>query len=261
MDATERPWAVVTGAAGGIGAAVCFQLCAQGLSVLMLDLHEAPLRVAAERVRAAGGEAEIFPADATSPEAATAAVAAAEARGRVDVLVNVAGGSGPEPVRSIEAMTDAAWHHVVDLNLTSAFRFSRAAVPAMRARRYGRIVNLSSTVARGTKGPVTTQGARLAYATAKAALLGFTAQLAKDEAAHGITVNAVLPSLILAEQGSRIRERFEALPPDAKAAMLRNSPAGRPGEAAEVAAVIGFLASPAASYVSGVGLPVDCATL
>jgi NAD(P)-dependent dehydrogenase (short-subunit alcohol dehydrogenase family) len=131
----------------------------------------------------------------------------------------------------------------------------------MRARGHGRIVNFSSTVARGRKGPVTTQGARLAYATAKAALLGFTAQLAKDEAPHGITVNALMPSLILAEQGSRIRERFEALPEAARAAMLRDFPTGRAGEAEEVAAVVGFLCSAAASYVSGVGLPVDGAFL
>jgi NAD(P)-dependent dehydrogenase (short-subunit alcohol dehydrogenase family) len=113
----------------------------------------------------------------------------------------------------------------------------------------------------GRKDPVTTQGALLAYATAKAALLGLTAQLAKDEAANGITVNAVMPSLILAEEGSRIRDRFEALPPEARAKMMRDYPVGRPGEAQEVASVIGFLCSDAAAYVSGVALPIDAAFL
>ncbi len=127
--------------------------------------------------------------------------------------------------------------------------------------RPGRVVNVSSIVARGRKGPVTTQGARLAYATAKAALLGFTAQLAKDEAPHGITVNAVLPGLILGAPGSRIRDRFDALPPAARAAMLADLPSGRAGEAREVAAAIGFLCSAAAGYVSGAALPIDGAFL
>jgi len=254
-------WAIVTGAAGGIGAAVSRQLAGQGLGVLMLDLQEGPLTAAAERVREAGGRVEIMLADATDPAAPAEVLARIAALGRVEALVNLAGGSGPRPVRTVEDLDDALWEHVMALNLTSAFRFSRAVVPAMRAQRYGRIVNTSSTVARGRKGPVTTQGARLAYATAKAALLGFTAQLAKDEAANGITVNAVMPALILAEQGSRIRERFESLPPEARQAMLRDFPTGRAGEAHEVAAAIGFLCSAAASYVSGVALPVDGAFL
>lgn len=250
-------WAVVTGAAGGIGVAVCLQLAAQGFAVLMLDLQEGPLAAAADRVRAMGGKAETMLADAMDPAAPGAALTRAEALGRVDALVNLAGGSGQRPIRSIEEMEDALWDHIMALNVTSAFRFSRAFVPGMRARGHGRIVNISSTLARGRKGPVTTHGARLAYSTAKAALLGLTAQLAKDEAAHGITVNAVMPSLILAEQGSRIRDRFEALPPEQKAGMLRDFPTGRAGEAHEVAAAIGFLCSDAASYITGIGMPVD----
>jgi NAD(P)-dependent dehydrogenase (short-subunit alcohol dehydrogenase family) len=250
-------WAVVTGGGGGIGVAVSLQLASQGFGVLMLDLQEGALHAGAERVRKAGGTAETMVLDALSPTAPAAALACAEALGRVDALVNLAGGSGQKPIRTIEEMEDALWDHILALNVTSAFRFCRAFVPGMRARRHGRIVNISSTLARGRKGPVTTHGARLAYSTAKAALLGLTAQLAKDEAAHGITVNAVMPSLILAEQGSRIRDRFEALPPEQKAGMLRDFPTGRAGEAHEVAAVIGFLCSDAASYVTGTGMPVD----
>jgi NAD(P)-dependent dehydrogenase (short-subunit alcohol dehydrogenase family) len=253
---SER-WAVVTGAAGGIGTAVCLQLARQGLSVFMLDLQKGLLDALAGQVRAVGGCAETMVLDVLDPKAPSTALAQAEACGRVDVLVNLAGGSGPRPIRTIEELEDELWGHVIALNVTSAFRFSRAFVPGMRARGYGRILNISSTLARGRKGPVTTQGARLAYSTSKAALLGFTAQLAKDEAANGITVNAVMPSLILAEQGSRIRDRFEALSAEQKAGMLRDFPIGRAGEAHEVAAVIGFLCSEAASYVTGVGLPVD----
>ncbi|HYF06005.1 MAG TPA: SDR family oxidoreductase [Acetobacteraceae bacterium] len=259
--ADARRWAVVTGAAGGIGAAVARHLAKDGFAVMMQDLQPEPLAAAAERVRAQGGVAETMAGDAADPAHARAVVERAESLGRVDALVNVAGGSGPKVVRRIEEMDDASWSHVLALNVTSAFLFCRAAVPGMRRRGHGRIVNLSSTAARGRKGPVTTQGARLAYGTAKAALLGFTAQLAKDEAANGITVNALMPGLILSEQGTRIRARFEALPEEHRARMLAEIPAGRPGEAEEVAAVAAFLCSPAAAYVNGVGLPVDGAFL
>lgn len=254
-------WVIVTGAAGGIGLATCRQLMGQGLAVFMVDLSQEALDTAAEDIRRGGGEVAVFAADATQPEQVAAAVAAAESQGRIDVLVNLAGGSGATPIRTIEEMTDAIWNHVITLNLTSAFLFSRAVVPGMRARGYGRIINFSSTAAYGRKGPVTTQGARLAYAAAKAALIGFTAQLAKDEIMNGITVNALVPSLILAEQGSRIRERFSSLPAEAQQAMMQHYPIGRAGEAEEVAATVGFLASGSASYISGVALPVDAAML
>lgn len=254
-------WAIITGAAGGIGVAVCRTLAGQGLGLLMLDNQAGPLEAATERMRETGATVASMVGDATDPALAAAAVARAEAMGRTDVLVNVAGGSGPHPVRTIEAMDDATWAQVLALNLTSAFQFCRAVVPAMRARRYGRIVNFSSTNARGRKGPVTTQGARLAYATSKAAIIGLTAQLAKDEAANGITVNCLLPALILGEQGSRIRERYAALPEAARQAMVADIPAGRAGEAHEVAAAVGFLASEGAGFVNGVALPVDGAFL
>lgn len=259
--AEAQRWAIVTGAGGGIGAAVARHLAKDGFAIVMQDLQPAPLAAAADRVRAMGGVAETLAGDAADPAHAKAVVERAEALGRVDALVNVAGGSGPKVVRTIEDMDDASWNHVMALNVTSAFLFCRGVVPGMRARGYGRIVNLSSTAARGRKGPVTTQGARLAYGTAKAALLGFTAQLAKDEAKHGITVNALMPGLILSEQGTRIRARFEALPDAERQRMLSEIPAGRPGDADEVAAVAAFLCSPGASYVNGVGLPVEGAYL
>ena len=101
--------------------------------------------------------------------------------------------------------------HVIDLNLTSAFLAARAVVPMMRKQRRGRIVVFSSVIADGEKGPLTTVTGRLPYATAKAALLGFTSQLAKDLIEYGITVNALMPGLILGEQGTRIRDKFDNL--------------------------------------------------
>ncbi len=147
------------------------------------------------------------------------------------------------------------------MNLRSTYLWCRAVVPVMRERRYGRIVNMSSTIARGKHGPVGTAGARLAYAAAKAGILGFTAQLAKDVGEFGIAVNAVMPWLTLSETHSRVRLRYEALSEAARAKLVSASPQGRPAQADEVAAAIVFLASEQASYVSGVGLPVDGAFL
>ena len=250
-------WAIVTGAAGGIGFAAAKQLASQGFSVFMVDLDESGLRAARDQVQAAGGTAIGHVADVSSTEQVNAAVKAAIGCGRVNALVNVAGGSGPKPVRDIEGIDDSDWDFVVNLNLKSVFLFCRAVMPHMRAQRYGRIVNTSSSYARGRKGPVTTQGTRLAYAAAKAGIIGLGAQLAKDVAECGITVNTVVPALTLGEEGSRIRSRFQKLPDAARNAVLSELPFGRPAEAYEVAAAIGFLASEGASYVSGIALPVD----
>lgn len=257
----QQRWAVVTGAAGGIGAAAARHLARDGFAILMQDLQPAGLEAAAETVRALGVPVETMAGDAADTAHVNAVIARAESLGRLDAVVAVAGGSGPKVIRTIEEMEDDLWNHVMALNVTSTFIICRAAVPGMRRRGYGRIVTTSSIAARGRKGPVTTQGARLAYATAKAALLGFTAQLAKDEAKHGITANALMPGLILSEQGTRIRARFEALPAPERQRMLGDIPAGRSGDADEVAAVVAFLCSPAAAYVSGVGLPIDGAFL
>lgn len=122
--------------------------------------------------------------------------------GRIDALVNIAGGAGPVRAYQVDEFSEPVWQHVMDLNVTSTFLCCRAVVPVMRRQRYGRIVVLSSIIAHGEKGPPTTVAARLPYATAKAALLGFTSQLAKDVGADGITVNALVPGLIIGEPGS-----------------------------------------------------------
>jgi len=249
--------AIITGAAGGIGLAAARQLSRHGFGVFLVDVDEASLAKAAGEMQAGGVAARHHVADVTASSQVDAAVEAARSFGRIDALVNVAGGSGPKPVRDIERITDDDWDFVVDLNLKSTFLFCRAVVPLMRAQRYGRIVNTSSSYSRGRKGPVTTQGTRLAYAAAKAGIIGLTAQLAKDLAETGITVNVVEPGLTLGEPDSRIRSRFEKLDAATRENVLRELPMNRPAEAYEVAAVIGFLASEGASYVSGIVLPVN----
>ena len=177
--------------------------------------------------------------------------------GHADALVHIAGGAGPVRAPGLETTELSTWEQVMRLNVTSAFLLCRALVPAMRQDKFGRVVMLSSILARGEKGPPTTVTARLPYAAAKAALIGFTAQLAKDCAVDGVTVNAVAPGLILGESGTRIRDRFDALPEQDRARMLGAIPAGRSGTADEIAATVAFLLSGAAGYINGATIAVD----
>jgi NAD(P)-dependent dehydrogenase (short-subunit alcohol dehydrogenase family) len=240
--------AVVTGAAGMIGSATVHHLRQAGWSVLAVDLREPETM---EGVTA-------LAADVTDPEqAARIAARAANLFGHADALVHIAGGAGPTRAPDLASTDLDIWNHVMALNLTSAFLLCRALVPPMRAAGFGRVVLLSSIIARGEKGPPTTVAARLPYAAAKAALEGMTAQLAKDCAADGVTVNAVAPGLILGEQGTRIRDRFEALPEAERARTLGAIPAGRAGTADEIAGLIAFLLSPGAAYLNGATVPVN----
>lgn len=248
--------AIVTGGAGGIGLATAKRLLDRGMSLMLVDADEAQARGAEQRF--GSDRLAISIADVTDEAAVQRSVDETLTRfGRIDALVNIAGGAGPVKVHEIEKVELATWDLVMNLNVRSTFLYCRSVMPHMRAQRYGRIVNISSTLARGEKGPPTTVAARLPYATAKAALVGMTSQLAKDVAADGITVNALLPGLILGEKGTRIRGRFEALPDEQREKILTQYPIGRPGEADEVAVAIEFLVSEAAGYITGTAIPVD----
>ena len=261
MTDTDRV-AIVTGAANGIGKATAIRLAEDGFALFLVDKDEGGLAATVGAIADAGGIAEARSADVLSRSEVEAAVAAAMTTyGRIDAVANIAGGAGPRNLHQIDEIEDDDWDLVIDLNLRSTFMCCRAVVPIMRDQRYGRIVNMSSTIAHGRFGPVGTAGNRLVYAAAKSGILGFTKQLAKDVAAFGITVNAVAPWLILHEPGSRIRTRFEGLPPDVRQRTLALSPMARPGEAPEVAAAIAFLVSEPAGFVSGIEMPVDGAYL
>ena len=250
--------ALVTGGAGGIGKAIVRHLLDMGLSVYVVDADQGALDSVLAEYGAAGGRLDGSRADVCDEQQVMEVVAGAAARfGSIYALVHVAGGAGPKRARDIEDFALRDWAHVIDLNLTSAFLAARAVVPMMRRQGRGRIVLFSSIAADGTKGPLTTVTGRLPYATAKAALLGFTNQLAKDVAEAGITVNALMPGLILGAQGTRIRDRFDKLSPEERAGMLAGYPGGKPGSGDDVAATVGFLVSAAAGFISGVALPVD----
>jgi NAD(P)-dependent dehydrogenase (short-subunit alcohol dehydrogenase family) len=235
----EGQVAIVTGGAGGIGAAIASRLEAEGARVAALDLC---------------GE---WTCDVNrSADVRIACKAVEEKLGPISILVNNAGGSGATPIEQVEDMTDEAWEAVLSLNLTSIMRTCREVVPGMKQRRYGRIVNLSSTLKDGMFGPLGTLGARLPYVAAKSAIVGLTKQLAKDLGPSGITVNALAPGLTLAGENARITQRFRGLSAEGRKQLTGRIPAGRLGSGDDMANAVLFLASPASGYVNGEVLSV-----
>lgn len=257
----EGRTAIVTGAAQGIGFATAERFAAEGARLLVADVNAGKLRDAAERLRKTGAAIVDVAVDVTSSVGVDEMVSTAVREcGAVDILVNNAGGSGGTTATEIEAVTDEIWDEVVDLNLKSAFLCCRAVIPHMKARKYGRIVNVSSGIARGTGRPTGTAGAVLPYASAKAGILGLTFTLAKLVAASNITVNAVVPGFVLTEPGARVRQWFDGLSAEVRAALVSRSSMGRAGQAVEIANAIVFLASSEASFVSGAAIDVTGAS-
>jgi NAD(P)-dependent dehydrogenase (short-subunit alcohol dehydrogenase family) len=253
--------AILTGAAQGIGWASAQRFAAEGARLVLVDINGEKLRAGVAALRAEGADVTSVVADVSSSADVTAVVASAvAAHGAIDILVNNAGGSGSANAFEIETITEGIWDASLALNLTSTFLFCRAVIPHMRERRYGRIVNVSSGLARGHGRPTPTAGAVLPYATAKAGVLGLTINLAKMVAASGITVNAVVPGFVLTEPGARVRDWFDRLPPQGQAALLARTAMGRAGEADEIASAILFLASEEASFISGTAVDVNGAS-
>ena len=253
----EGKIAIITGAAQGIGRAIALELADEGADMLLADIQQDKvMRVAAE-VGERGRKAIATSVDVTRSDQLEAMVEQAiETFGRVDILINDAGGSGNVGVQHIDDVSEDAWDASVDLNLKGVFLCCKAVVPHMRRQGYGRIVNLSSSSAKGAFGSLTTTAIRLPYAAAKSGVLGFTYQLAKDLAPDGIYVNAVMPGFILTEPGARVQGRYEALSKEEQQSMTDGIPLGRPGRPEEIAKTVSFLASDDASYTTGAILEV-----
>lgn len=236
----EGQVAVVTGGGAGIGLACVERLAADGARVALVDRDRDATEAAAG---ALDDDVRGFVTDACDDEAVGAVFAAVLERwDRVDVLVNAAGGYTEDP--PLEQLQPAAWEAVLAWNLTSAFLGCRHAIPPMRAAGYGRIVNVASIAGR-----TAVAGVPLAYSAAKAGVLGLTRALALDVAAAGITVNAVAPGLVLSPRVARLQaHRLDEI--------LASIPAGRAGDAAEIADAVAFLSSPGASYVTGATIDV-----
>jgi NAD(P)-dependent dehydrogenase (short-subunit alcohol dehydrogenase family) len=238
--------AVVTGAAGGIGAAVCQRLAADGFAVACLDVREADVvRLAAGLPAAAGRPTSIGLAVDVRD---AAAVRAAGARIRAEIgppwlLVNVA---GVFSIQRITELDEAEWDRIVDTNLKGPFLTCREFLPDMIAARDGCIVNVASTA--GVRGG----RQRAAYCASKGGLVQLTRSLAIDHGPDGVRVNCVCPGLIDTSMADWIRQDTDAL-----TQWAGTIPARRIGAAAEIAAAVSFLASPGGSYVLGAVLMVD----
>ena len=236
--------AIVTGAGQGMGRAVSLRLSAGGARLAVNDVRADAAERTASQIVERGGEAMMAPGDVTVSADVSRMVAAVGDRfGAVHVLVNNAGVLRPTAVIDID---EEEWDLVIAVNLKGTYLCSRAVLPAMREAGWGRIVNFSSTAGKNVS---TVGGAH--YTAAKAGILGFTRHLAKEEAAHGITVNSVCPGLIDTEM---VRTTISD---DRARAYADSFPISRLGRPEEVAELVAFLASDRAAYITGASLDIN----
>lgn len=236
--------ALVTGAGAGIGAAVSEALAAAGASVLVTDISGDAAAAVAERINTAGGKADSAALDVSDRDAAVAAAAQAAAlgEGNLHIVVNNAGVTSPA---MFPKLTDETFRVTFDIHVMGTFHVTQAALPHMPTDGTGRVINVTSSAGiTGTLGQVN-------YSAAKAGLIGFTKSLARELAAKNIMVNALAPlAATPMTETIRTNEKFAAN-------MMNRIPLKRWAEADEVAGAFVFLASDAASYITGQVLPVD----
>ncbi len=231
--------ALVTGASGGIGAAIAKSLHAAGATVALSGTRVDPLQALAVEL---GDRAHVLPCNLSDAEAVNALPKqAADAMGSVDILVNNAGITRDN---IFMRMSDEEWSSVLEVNLTSTMRLCKGVIRGMMKARWGRIVNISSVVgATGNPGQAN-------YAASKAGMVGMSKSIAYEVASRGITVNCVAPGFITTAMTDKLND-------EQKSGILSQVPAGRMGNAEEIAAAVLYLSSPEAAYVTGTTLHVN----
>ena len=237
--------AAVTGAANGIGRAIAEELAREGAALAVMDREAATLSDLARGLDRNVGGVFALAGDITEPDFPDRFLTGAEqALGPVEILVNNVGQSAREKASPFQRSEEETWREVVEVSLFGALRCSRVAAPGMAARGWGRIVNISSDAA------LVGDAGLADYAAAKMGLIGFTRALARELAVEGVTVNAVAP-------GAIATRAHDSLAPEVLERIKASVPAGRVGSVEDVAALVAFLASPRAGYITGQTILVD----
>lgn len=236
--------ALVTGGSKGLGKAMARGFAEAGANVVISSRHEEELKKAQAEIKdGLDVKVSYFVADMTDrAEVKKLAERALKEMGRIDILVNNAGSNVPQP---IDQITDEAWDQIVELNLTSCMLLTRALVPQMKERKWGRVIHISSIMGLASK------DARNAYSATKSALLGLARASALDLGADGITVNCIAPGPFLTDLPGTL------LSPEQKKALADRTALGRWGDPRELAGPALLLASNAGSYITGEVLVVD----
>ena len=243
MGRLDGKRALVTGASQGIGREVALRLAAEGARVAVNYFrHREDAEAVVEQVMAQGGTALVVPADVSKADQVEAMVQeVVEGWGGVDILVNNAGITSDNLVLR---MSDEEWDRVMDTNLKGAFLCTKAVLRHMVRQRWGRILNMSSVVA------LTGNPGQANYTAAKAGLLGLTRTVAREVASRNITVNALAPGFITTQMVEQLTEQTQT-------AVKERIPLGRFGVPQDVAALVAFLASEEAGYITGQTISVD----
>ncbi|WP_413205599.1 3-oxoacyl-[acyl-carrier-protein] reductase [Rhodospirillum sp. A1_3_36] len=231
--------ALVTGASGGIGAAIAKALADQGAAVALSGTRQDALETTAATI---SGESSILTCNLSDPDAVEGLIPAAEsALGGLDILVNNAGLT--RDMLSMR-MKDEEWSQVIDVNLTATFRLCRAVLKGMMKRRWGRIVNITSIVG------VTGNPGQANYAASKAGIIGMSKSMASEVATRGITINCVAPGFVATAMTDKLSDKQ-------KSAILPHIPAGRMGTPEDIASAVTYLSSAEAAYITGQTLHVN----
>lgn len=236
----EGEIALVTGASRGIGAAIADELAAQGATVIGTATTDSGAQAIGERLKASGGHGrKLDVVDGAAIEELIEGIG--KEFGPVSILVNNAGITRDN---LLMRMKDEDWQAILDTNLSSVFRTSKAVMRGMMKARKGRIINIASVVG------VTGNAGQANYAAAKAGIIAFSKSLAKEIGSRGVTVNVVAPGFIATDM-------TRDLPEDAKKSLTEQIALGRLGEPADIARAVAFLAGPGASYITGETLHVN----